>query len=454
MTSQSSSPSFSRKQWYVVSLLMLAYVFSFVDRQILYLLIEPIKADLEISDTQFSLLSGLAFSLFYVVMGVPIAFLSDRYSRVRIIAIGITFWSLATVACGLSKNFLHLFVARMGVGVGEAALTPAAYSILSDIFPREKLGRALGMYSMGAFLGGGLAFLVGGYVIDLMNNVPSIDLAILGKVQPWQLTFIVVGLPGILVALMIIAIIREPERKTEGQPIKPGVKDGITFIRTHRNTVTCHFLGFSFFAMCQYALLSWAPAMYMRKFGLTPMEVGYILGSILLVFNTAGSFCGGWLVDIVQKRGHADASLISSIIGISCTFIPAVGATLVDNLTLSIILIALALFFLSFQLSTSAAGIQVLAPNHLRAQITALFLLVTNLIGLGVGTTLVAILTDHFFKNPKSVGLSMAVIISVAAVLCFCLLSIGRKNFRASLLIQDSHRTVKSGQGLNAGKGT
>ncbi len=436
MTTQSSCSRFSRKQWYVVSLLMLAYVFSFVDRQILYLMIEPIKADLQISDTQFSLLSGLAFSLFYAVMGLPIAFLSDRYSRVRIIAIGIAFWSLATAACGLSKSFLQMFIARVGVGVGEAALTPATYSILSDLFPREKLGRALGMYSMGAFLGGGLAFLVGGYVINLMHDVPSIDLAILGNVQPWQLTFIVVGLPGLLVALMIFATIREPKRKTEGQQIKPGVKDAITFIRAHRNTFTCHFLGFSCFAMCQYALISWAPAMYIRKFGLTPVEVGYILGSVVLVFNTAGVFCGGWLVDALQKRGHADAALISGIVGISGTLIPAVGATLVDNLSLSIILIAPAMFFSSFPLSTSAAAIQVLAPNHLRAQISAMFLLISNFVGMGIGTTLVAVLTDHFFKDPKAVGASMALMISVAAVLCFCLLSIGRKYFRASMLIQ------------------
>ncbi|MCY1263175.1 putative sialic acid transporter [compost metagenome] len=157
-------------EWYVVSLCMVAYIFSFVDRQILSLMIEPIKADLQISDTQFSLLSGLAFSLFYAFMGVPIAYLSDRASRVRIIAIGVAFWSLATAVCGLSKNFLQMFLARMGVGVGEAALTPATYSMLSDMFPREKLGRAIGLYSMGAFLGGGLAFLVGGYVIELLRR--------------------------------------------------------------------------------------------------------------------------------------------------------------------------------------------------------------------------------------------------------------------------------------------
>lgn len=179
----------SRYSWYVVVLCMVAYIFSFVDRQILSLMIEPIKADLQISDTQFSLLSGLAFSLFYAFMGLPIAYLADRSSRVRIIAIGVAFWSFATAACGLSKNFLQMFLARMSVGVGEAALTPATYSMLADLFPKEKLGRALGLYSMGAFLGGGLAFLVGGYVIEALRDVPAIDLLWLGQEPCWQLRY-------------------------------------------------------------------------------------------------------------------------------------------------------------------------------------------------------------------------------------------------------------------------
>ena len=156
-------------EWYVVLVCMLAYIFSFVDRQILALMIEPIKRDLDLSDTQFSLLHGLAFSLFYAFMGIPIALLADRYSRPRIIAIGVAFWSLATAVCGLSRNFAQMFLARIGVGVGEAALSPATYSMLSDMFPRDRLGRAVGVYSIGSFIGGGLAFLIGGYVINLLK---------------------------------------------------------------------------------------------------------------------------------------------------------------------------------------------------------------------------------------------------------------------------------------------
>ena len=200
-------------EWYVVLVCMLAYIFSFVDRQILALMIEPIKRDLGLSDTQFSLLHGLAFSLFYAFMGIPIALLADRYSRPRIIAIGVAFWSLATAVCGLSRNFAQMFLARIGVGVGEAALSPATYSMLSDMFPRDRLGRAVGVYSIGSFIGGGLAFLIGGYVINLLKRVDTVVLPLLGALRPWQVTFFVVGLPGLLVALLILLTVRDPGRR-------------------------------------------------------------------------------------------------------------------------------------------------------------------------------------------------------------------------------------------------
>jgi len=199
-------------EWYVVVICMLAYIFSFVDRQILALMIEPIKHDLQLSDTQFSLLHGLAFSLFYAVMGIPIALLADRYSRPKIIAIGVAFWSLATAACGLSRSFAHMFLARIGVGVGEAALSPATYSMLSDMFPRDKLGRAVGIYSIGSFIGGGMAFLIGGYVINLLKSVDSVVVPWVGAMRPWQVTFFIVGLPGLLVALLILLTVRDPQR--------------------------------------------------------------------------------------------------------------------------------------------------------------------------------------------------------------------------------------------------
>ncbi|MGU7774383.1 spinster family MFS transporter [Burkholderia sp. MR1-5-21] len=425
-------------EWYVVLICMLAYVFSFVDRQVLVLMIEPIKRDLHLSDTQFSLLNGFAFSLFYALMGMPIAYLADRYARPRIISLGIALWSVATAACGLSQHFLHMFAARMGVGVGEAALSPAAYSMLADYFPKEKLGRAVAVYSLGSFIGGGVAFLVGGYVIALLKHASAFTLPLVGQVHAWQVTFLIIGLPGVLIAMLFAATIRDPQRKGLAHDRTGGVRrvsiaDALRFVAKHRNTFACHYLGFSFYAMTLYCLLSWTPAFYIRHFGMTAVEAGYTLGTVLLVANTAGVFCGGWLNDWLLRRGHADAPLRAGTIGAACLVIPAALFTQVEHLPTSLALLVAAMFFASFPLPTSAAAMQALAPNQMRAQVSALFLLVSNLIGLGLGTTTVALFTDRVFGAPAAVGHSMAIVNLAAAVLAALLLGAGCRQYRKSL---------------------
>ncbi|MDY7535491.1 MFS transporter [Pseudomonas sp. Bout1] len=424
-------------EWYVVALCMVAYIFSFVDRQILALMIEPIKADLQISDTQFSLLHGMAFSLFYAFMGMPIAYLADRFSRPKIIAVGVVAWSLMTAACGLSKSFLHMFLARIGVGVGEAALSPSAYSMFSDMFPKEKLGRAVGIYSIGSFVGGGLAFLVGGYVIDMLKDMNTIEVAIVGAVKAWQLAFFIVGLPGILVGLLIWLTVRDPARKglqvnAQGQARKVALGDGLRFLGRHRATFTCHYLGFSFYAMALFCLMSWSPALYIRKFGLSPVEAGYMLGTVLLVANTAGVLFGGWLTDYLAQKGHQDAAMRTGVIGALGMAVPAVLFSQVDQLWLSVTLLVPAMFFASFPMPASTAAMQILAPNQVRAQVSAVFLLISNLLGLGLGTTLVALLTDRYFGSPAAVGSSMSLVIASASLLTVLLLWRGCGRFRES----------------------
>ena len=424
--------------WYVVMLCMIAYIFSFIDRQILALMIEPIKADLNLSDTQFSLLHGLAFSLFYAFMGLPLAYIADRFSRPKLISAGIIFWSLATAACGLSKNFVQLFLCRIGVGAGEAALSPAAYSIFSDLFSKEKLGKAVGVYSTGAFLGGGIAFLVGGYVISLLKNTTLIDVPLFGLMKAWQVAFLIVGLPGILIGILFILTVRDPKRQGQrldanGQVQKVNLSDSFKFVAKHRGTFSCHYLGFSFYAMALFCLTSWSPAFYIRKFGLSPTEVGYMLGTVLLVANTLGALTAGWLTDWFMQKGRKDASILVGAIGAACMIIPIATFTLVDQLWLSVCLLVPAMFFASFPIPTSTAAMQHLAPNQLRAQISSIFLLISNLIGLGIGTTLVALITDKVFGSPKAVGYSVTIVASISAVLAALLLRAGCKKFRESM---------------------
>lgn len=425
-------------EWYVVFICMLAYILSFVDRQIISLMIEPIKQDLLLSDTQFSLLSGLAFSLFYAFMGAPIAILADRHSRSKIMAIGVVFWSIATAACGISKNFIQMFLARMGVGIGEAALSPAFYSMSADMFPKRKLGRAVGIYSLGAFIGGGVAFLIGGYVISLVRDLDTIVIPFLGELKPWQFTFILVGMPGVFLALLMYLTIRDPERRglkvgSDGEVIKSTFTDTLKFLYSHGRTIIHHFLGFSFYAMVLYSLMGWSPAFYMRSFNLTPSETGYYLGIILLISNTSGVFFGGWLVDWLNDKGYRDAAMRTGVIGAIGLIIPAVTFTMIDSLAISLGVLAIAMFFASFPLVTSAAAIQVLAPNQLRAQVTALFLLTSNLIGLGLGTTIVALITDKVLGSPLLVGSSISIVNLIAGGMTILLLMLGCKPFIKSI---------------------
>lgn len=425
-------------EWYVVILCMVAYIFSFVDRQILALMIEPIKADLQLSDTQFSLLHGLAFSLFYAFMGMPIAYLADRFSRPRIIAVGVIFWSFATAACGLSKNFTQMFLARIGVGVGEAALSPSAYSMFSDLFPKEKLGRAVGIYSIGSFVGGGIAFLVGGYVITLLKDAQTIEVAFLGAMKAWQLAFFIVGLPGVIVGLLIWLTVRNPQRKgaqldADGNVRKVKLTDGLRFIGRHRATFSCHYLGFSFYAMALFCMMSWTPALYIRKFGMSPEQAGFMLGTILLLANTTGVVFGGWLTDHLAKRGRSDAAMRTGVIGALGMIVPAVLYSQVDQLWLSVTLLVPAMFFASFPMPASTAAMQILSPNQVRAQVSAVFLLISNLLGLGLGTTLVALITDRYFGVPAAVGSSMSIVSFAASLLAIVLLAKGCKCFRHSM---------------------
>lgn len=424
--------------WYIVSLCMLAYIFSFIDRQVITLLIEPIRADLEISDTQFSLLHGLAFAMLYATAGIPIARLADTRSRPVIISVGIFVWSLATALCGVAKSFGQLFMARMAVGVGEAALSPAAYSMINDSFPRSKLGFALGVYSSGSFLGGGLAFIIGGAAIALVEQWGAQQLPLIGLVKPWQMTFLMVGLPGILVAALFILTVKDPERK--GLAIAAGGQDHATFsfsdvlryIGGHRTTFAAHYLGFGFMSLALFSLMNWAPAYFLRKYGMPIREVGLYLGFVVLIGNSAGVLASGWLTDRFTRLGYLDAPLRAGVIGAVGTAIPAVLFSQVDSFAVSLSLLAVAMFFASFPLATSAAALQLMAPNQMRAQVTALFFLSMNILGIFGGTTLVALCTDYVFHNDALVGYSMSMISVSGSVLGALLLGWGLKAFSAT----------------------
>jgi MFS family permease len=417
--------------WYLVTVLMVAYIFSFIDRTILTLLVQPIRADLGISDTQISLLHGFAFAIFYTLLGIPIATLADRKNRRNIIAIGVAFWSLATAACGLARDFWTLFLARVGVGVGEAALSPAAYSMIADSFPEDKLGRALGIYSVGAFIGAGLAFIIGGMVVGLVATAEPTVLPWVGTVQPWQLVFFIVGLPGVLVALWVMTL-REPLRRVSTQAVQQqaGFRTLLGWMRVHWRAFAAHLAGFSLLGLLFNSTIAWMPTYMIRGFGLTASQAGLWLGTILLVFSTAGILVGSFLSDWLRRRGRTDATMLVGLISAVCLVPFAFTSTTVSSLWLCLVLFSPLIFFSTFAWGAAAAAIQVITPNRMRATASAIYLFFLNLVGIGFGPTLVALCTDYLFGEDAAVGKSIALVAGISAPLAALLFWWGLAAFR------------------------
>lgn len=406
--------------WYVVLVLMLCYALAFIDRQVLSLLVDPIKADLGISDTQFGLLQGLAFALFYTFVGLFLANLADKKKRVTIIAVGVAAWSVMTAMCGLSKSFFHMFLARVGVAVGEAALSPAAYSIISDYFPKRKLGKAMSVYTAGVYLGSGLAFLLGGVLVAVLPA--SLTLPVVGELKNWQLIFISIGLPGLLFALLSLTI-KEPKRgryqnatdirlepSADNAENTQSIRQSLSFFKTKWPMFVQHNIGFAMLTLIGYSFHSWVPSFFIRTLGWTPAETGMVYGGLAIVASPLGVLCGGILGDWFLKRGYNDAFFKIPFYGAIALLLPAGFATLSTNPTIVLTLVTILLFFSSFHGGMAVASLHTITPIQYRAQATAIYLFVINLIGLGLGPVLVALLTDYVFQDPTAVGKSLSVV--------------------------------------------
>lgn len=420
--------------WCVVGLLMLAFTSSFIDRQILTLLVGPIRADLGITDTQFSLLVGLAFSLFYAVCGLPLAYAADRYSRRWIIAIGVFFWSLMTIASGLADSYWHLFLARMGVGIGEATLTPAAASLIADYFSRERRGRAMAVYATGVYWGSGLALMAGGAVLNLIAAMPSLSSSPFGGFQPWQLVFFIVGAPGFVIAGLML-LIREPVRRGVAPPGQEGaVRPTLApFLRRNVRTLTTMFLGFSFLGVVVIGYLTWIPAIFMRSFGWSAEDVGLSFGMIVMVFGTGGILAGGWLSDRLIKAGRTDAPVRAGLYGGLATIPFAVAAPLMPSPELVLAVAAIALFLGTSTQALPVIAIQLMSPNALRARLASIYFLFGSILIFTAGPSIVAAVTDFVFRDDRAVGLSLAAVCAVAAPLGAICLASGLRPYRRTV---------------------
>lgn len=388
---QTQQPGLSRA-WYAVAVLSLAAVMSYIDRSILGMFVEPIKHNLAISDVQISLLQGLSFAVCYSLAGIPLARLADRHNRIRLIAGGILVWSLMTAACGMAGSFGELFVARMGVGIGEAVLIPASVSLLPDLFPRRYLGRANAVFTVGAGLGTGLALVLGG---ALLGIIAPFDLTALGPRldQPWRVIFLIVALPGVLIATLLLLTVAEPAR-TGSAPVAPGMNWLAlkVFGREHRRALLTLTIGFLLASMAFSGWLAWMPTFIHRAHGVPLSEVGPKLGLIVLVFGLSGNVVGGFLVDHLFARGLLDAPLR---IAVGVSVLMAVFADLATRMADSDGALGMIapLFFLGTVLVVlPPVSFQMIAPAPIRSQVFAIYQCIIVCVSLGFGPTLVALL--------------------------------------------------------------
>ena len=405
--------------WYVVFVLMICLTLSFIDRQILGLLVDPIKRDLGVSDTRIGVLQGLAFALFYTLMGLPVGWMVDRYSRRAIIVAGVVFWSVMTALCSVAGNYWSLFAARTGVGVGEATLGPSAMSLTTDYFPKDKLGSALSVYGMGIFIGSGVAMIVGGAVTQAVVGMPAITLPVIGEIASWRLTFLIVGAPGMLVGLLVYTV-REPLRRNllrtaEGQASRLSLDEARREVRLRWRSVAGACVALSAQAACNYAIFAWAPTYFQRVHKWERATIGLTLGMMTLTVGIVGMYAGGKLCDRWIRRGIREAPLKVGVVATVWAGVFFGLAMSMPDLMWLLALMIPAQFFLALPVGSSYAALQLIVPNQLRGQVSALLFFTISLGGQTIGPFLPGFLNDQVFHDENMIGWSLAITVVLAS---------------------------------------
>ena len=420
--------------WFAVTALALVNMMSYVERQIPTLMFAPIKRDFHLTDTQVSLLAGIAFVLFYVGCGLFIGRLADHANRKRIIAVGIVLWSFATISCGLAQSFVRLFIGRVMVGVGEATLGPSATSLISDYFPRDKLAAALSVYTCAQYLGAGFALVVGGLAIQVVGALPQPTLPVIGVLHPWQTTFLVVGVVGMAVIVPVLAV-REPARRgrIEAQRAALPLSHTLAFMRLNWKTLAAIYAAFSISSAAGFGTVAWVPTYFVRVHHWAAHDIGYVYGLMLALEGAAGVLAGARFAGWLAERGYRDAYLRAPLIVLTVAGVPAALATLMPTAGASFAFLAFSTFLSSFPVAVIIAALQVITPNQMRAQVIALYFFLANIFGVGLGPTIVAAITDYVYRDEMAVGYSLATAIAVITPIVAILIWLGLAPYRESL---------------------
>lgn len=402
----------TRYAWYVVAVLLLLNVSSFIDRQVMALLVTPIKADLGLTDTQMGVLLGPAFAGTFAFSAFIVGRLVDRTNRVAIIAWGVAAWSVMCTASGVANTYGQLFAARFGVGIGEASLSPSASSLIADYFPPEKLATAMSVFTSGVFIGSGLAYFIGGTVIEAVSGLEPWRLPVFGEIRAWQRVFIVVGLPGLLLALLALTI-REPRReRAQGAPrFAPfTTAQVIAWFRRHWAAYSTFGLAAALYASVNFGTAFWFPAFFERSHGWTPGKIGLLMGGATAIFGVIGVLAGGRLADALKARGRRDGNLLVMVISAIISAIVAIPLFTTSSEQVLIGSLIVTNIVAAAPFGAAAAAMQEMSPAAMRGQAAALLVFLLNFVGLGLGPPLVAIVTDGVFGDPTKVGLALLVV--------------------------------------------
>jgi MFS family permease len=424
-----------RVAWYTVFVMFLLYVCSYMDRQVLTMLVEPIKHDLQVSDFEMSLLLGPVFAIFYTTLGIPAGWIADRFNRRRLIAIGAGLWAIATASSGLASTYGHLAMARLSVGIGEATLTPAAQSMIADQFPPKRLSLALSVYMLGVTFGSGLALGFSGFIIDWAGVLSQQLAPFIGEFRPWQVVFFIIAAPTVILAPLVFTVKETRTRAQGAVRAEPGA--GRAFIRKHWRMLTPYYLGFGMTSIAVYALSSWVPAYMSRTFHISMAEVGVGYGLTMFLATGGGQIIWSIVVDWLYARGirdaHARFHMFTWLLSAPAVFF---AFTVHQPAVFLVLLGVFYLFTYAFQ-GYSIAGLQLVTPPEFRGRMSAAFLTYLNLIGLACGPTAVGALTDFVFHDTQMVGWAMAIVVLACAPVGMLLLWVAARQKRALELAGD-----------------
>lgn len=410
------------RAWTTVFVLLLLSLVSVVDKNIIALLGDDIRRDLQLNDKQLSLLFGPAFAISYAIGALPLGWAMDRYSRRLVLWFGVTVWSLATVAAGLSRSFTQLLVARAVVGAGESVLVPGKQSILAESFPPSRMAFPFAISSTGVMLGQGASFAIGGLLVAAIGPSATVDMPLIGEMRGWQSILVIVGLPGLLIAALAFLI---PESKRRRAPAAPrdgvGYRDYIAYALQHRRFFLGMHLGSILSVMIYSCLLVWTPAHFIRAHHLPASQVGLWLGAVIVAGPFLGQLIHGVATDRMFRRGVRDAHMRYLVYVVVLATLPLVGAFTVPNVWLGFILLGLGYGLFSGFGVLGPVSLQMMLPNNLRGKAASGLTLVTGLAGMSLGPPIAATISEDIFGDPSKIGLALAIYVAVALPLAgFC----------------------------------